>query len=68
MVSYYEVHAIFQGIKHQLRENTPHHLLHYIFYSIFIEVSSIYSKLFSGGFCDIARPHNKINLHPNVSG
>ena len=22
----------FPGIKHQLRENTPHHLLHYIFY------------------------------------
>ena len=67
MVNYQEIQVIFNNIEHQLWENILHHFLHYSFLmksSLNWEVSLIYSKLFTGSFCDISQPYKL--LHSNT--
>ena len=47
-VNHYDIRVIFQDIEHQLLENMVYYRL--VFYEI-------HSKLFTGSFCDIARPY-----------
>ena len=65
MVNHYEVYVIFQNIEHQLQENEliTFFIIVFIKSSLYWEISSIPSKLFTESFCDIAHPYKLLSQY-----